>query len=172
MVIFLVAVICIMAVIAVAGWWKAKAIYDLHMQLNRRFGEMGSERDTLALKLHSAENALKTAKKARDEMEKQYQEMGKKLVQTQHAYERMSDERDDRILMIDRQDDAIAALNDENMKLKDEISVLQAENERLQMAVEQLTAKEEEVKQQYDENVRNAAVLTDMMEIFNYRGTR
>lgn len=172
MVNFLAAVVCVLAAVAVAGWWKTKDIYDLYLDASRKLGEIGGERDTLALKLHSAENALKTAKKARDEMEKQYQEMGKKLVQTERAYERMSDERDDRILMMDQQNDMIVSINAENVRLKDEISILRAETERLEMEVERLTAKEEEIKRQYDENVKNAAVLTDMMEIFNYRGTR
>ncbi len=172
MVNFLSAVICIMAAVAVAGWCKAKDIYDLYLDTSRKLGEMGSERDTLALKLHSAENALKNAKKARDEMEKQYQKMGEKLVQTQHAYERMSDERDNQTLMLDQQSDMMVSVNAENVRLKDEVSILRAENERLQMDVERLTAQEAEMQRQYDENVKNAAVLTDMMEIFNYRGTR
>ncbi len=172
MVNFLTAAACVLAILAVAGWWRAKDIYDLHMKLNRRFGEMGSERDTLALKLHSAENALKTAKKAQDEMEKQYQAMGKKLVQTQHAYERMSDERDNQMLMCDQQSDMIVSMRAESEKLKEEVSILQAENERLQMEVERLQAQQEENKRLHDENVKNAAVLADMMEIFSYRGTR
>lgn len=172
MVNFLAAAVCVLAAVGVAGWFKAKDVYDLYLDTSRKLGEIGSERDTLALKLHSAENALKTAKKARDEMEKQYQKMGEKLVQTQRAYERMSDERDDRILMMDQQSDMIVSVNAENVKLKDEISILRAENERLQMEVERLQAEEEKTRQLYDENVKNAAVLTDMMEIFNYRGTR
>ena len=172
MVNFLAAVVCVLAAVGVAGWFKAKDVYDLYLDTSRKLGEIGSERDMLALKLHSAENALKTAKKARDEMERQYQKMGEKLVQTQRAYERMSDERDDRILMMDQQNDILVSVNAENVRLKDEISILRAETERLEMEVERLTAKEEEIKRQYDENVKNAAVLTDMMEIFNYRGTR
>lgn len=172
MVNFLTAAACVLAILAVAGWSRAAKYHELYFGLNRRFDEMGSERDTLALKLHSAENALKTAGKAQDEMEKQYQEMGKKLVQTQHAYERMSDERDNQMLMCDQQSAMIVSMRAESEKLKEEVSILQAENERLQMEVERLQAQQEENKRQYDENVKNAAVLADMMKIFDYNGVR